>query len=358
MNPFIKFILIIISVFLPPIFGVYVTDGTIEEYLKFPPYTKEVIHSPFSFPIFICFVIVETAIFYPFIKLLADIFKRKSFLTNFKKPFPSWGYVSLLSLLIFWILAWSRFDWFSHFQNYTFTPLWISYIFLINAITYAKYGESPLTKSPSKFSLLFLVSAVFWWTFEYLNRFVQNWYYINVNKTAIAYIIHASISFSTVLPAVLSTKELLINSSFIKSSYRNLKRVKLPESQLGGIFFLFACWVSLFFMPIFPEYLFFKVWISPLFAILGIQLLSKEKHVFSDLSKGNWCYVVSYCCAALICGFFWEMWNFYSFAKWKYSIPFVNKFHIFEMPILGYAGYIPFGLICGGFLQMLRLDKT
>jgi hypothetical protein len=27
-------------------------------------------------------------------------------------------------------------------------------------------------------------------------------------------------------------------------------------------------------------------------------------------------------------------------------VPFVQRFHIFEMPILGYAGYLPFGLEC------------
>jgi hypothetical protein len=40
------------------------------------------------------------------------------------------------------------------------------------------------------------------------------------------------------------------------------------------------------------------------------------------------------------------MWNFYSLAKWKYSIPLVHRFAIFEMPVLGYAGYLPFGLEC------------
>ena len=29
---------------------------------------------------------------------------------------------------------------------------------------------------------LFLVSACFWWYFEYLNRFVQNWYYVDVDN--------------------------------------------------------------------------------------------------------------------------------------------------------------------------------
>jgi len=50
--------------------------------------------------------------------------------------------------------------------------------------------------------------------------------------------------------------------------------------------------------------------------------------------------------AALICGLFWELWNWKSLAHWEYAIPFVHRFQLFEMPLLGYAGYIPFGLEC------------
>ncbi len=41
----------------------------------------------------------------------------------------------------------------------------------------------------------------------------------------------------------------------------------------------------------------------------------------------------------LICGFLWEMWNFYSYPKWIYDIPFVDFWRIFEMPVFGYGGY-------------------
>ena len=50
--------------------------------------------------------------------------------------------------------------------------------------------------------------------------------------------------------------------------------------------------------------------------------------------------------AALFCGFFWELWNTWSLAKWEYAIPLVQRFELFEMPLLGYAGYLPFGLEC------------
>ena len=32
---------------------------------------------------------------------------------------------------------------------------------------------------------------------------------------------------------------------------------------------------------------------------------------------------------------------------WIYTVPFVQRWHVFEMPVLGYLGYLPFGLECG-----------
>jgi hypothetical protein len=38
------------------------------------------------------------------------------------------------------------------------------------------------------------------------------------------------------------------------------------------------------------------------------------------------------------------MWNFFSYPKWIYQVPFVDFFRVFEMPLLGYGGYLPFSL--------------
>ena len=80
--------------------------------------------------------------------------------------------------------------------------------------------------------------------------------------------------------------------------------------------------------------------------------------MLSDLSKGRWTMIVASAVSALICGFFWEMWNYFSMAKWVYSVPYVQKFHLFEMPLLGYAGYLPFGLECAVIGDMIcKFDK-
>jgi hypothetical protein len=54
--------------------------------------------------------------------------------------------------------------------------------------------------------------------------------------------------------------------------------------------------------------------------------------------------VITPAIAAVICGFFWELWNIGSLAKWEYAIPYVHCCKLFEMPLLGYLGYLPFGL--------------
>ena len=80
--------------------------------------------------------------------------------------------------------------------------------------------------------------------------------------------------------------------------------------------------------------------------ILGLQLLGRRPTVLDAPARGDWSRLARLALAALICGFFWEMWNWGSLARWEYSVPFVNRFHLFEMPALGYAGYLPFGVEC------------
>ena len=60
------------------------------------------------------------------------------------------------------------------------------------------------------------------------------------------------------------------------------------------------------------------------------------------LREGDWRPILSLSAGALFCGFFWEMWNYYSYPKWKYHTPGAEFLHVFEMPLLGYIGYLPF----------------
>lgn len=115
----------------------------------------------------------------------------------------------------------------------------------------------------------------------------------------------------------------------------------------------------------FPQLAFPLLWVSPLTLFLAQQVLRGEPTVLDGLRSGDWRLAVRFALAALICGGFWELWNYHSHAKWVYAVPFVHAFTFFEMPAVGYAGYLPFGLECAAVaawvlpaLAGLQTDET
>jgi len=170
----------------------------------------------------------------------------------------------------------------------------------------------------------------------------------------VQYVFYASACFATVLPGVLSTADLLRSFSFFQTAYRDFITIRPAHPNAVAIVILLVSAAALFALGLFPNLLFPLLWLSPLLVIVSLQTLSGQKHIFSTVSRGDWSCLVTWAAAALVCGFFWEMWNYYSLASWKYSIPFVDRFPIFEMPVLGYAGYLPFGLECGAVGEILK----
>jgi hypothetical protein len=247
-----------------------------------------------------------------------------------------------------WWLAWTRFEWFAPFQAYTFSPLWFAYIVVVNALTWRRTGRCGLTHAPARLVLLFFASAAFWWYFEYLNRFVQNWHYVNIEGfTAGRYVLFATLSFATVLPAVLGTLELL--EAYPRSAAGLDRTWRLPRPRrprASGALLLLVSGAGLAAVGWRPDWLFPMLWVAPLFVVVALQLLRARPTVLDALHRGAWSGVFRAGLAALMCGFFWEMWNWGSLARWEYSVPFVHRFLLFEMPALGFAGYLPFGVEC------------
>ncbi|MEA2061287.1 MAG: hypothetical protein U9P10_12430 [Thermodesulfobacteriota bacterium] len=342
---------------LPPA-GLMAAGKDISPYLAFPPVPVITDHAPFSFLVFILIFVFILVSVLPFILKAVQYTSRLSGL-NIKKSraLPWWGKLALVSLIVFWVLAWTRFDWFSCFQPHTFFPLWISLIFLINALTVKRIGSCPITASPGRFFILFPVSAIFWWTFEYLNRFVSDWYYTGSLYPALTYFLLASLSFSTVLPAVESMRYFLLSFDLINQGFRHFPKMPRITGRTSGCLLMGLGCMSLALIGFFPDPLFFTVWIAPLFIITGHAFICRLPHPFGTLAQGNLTCVAACALAALCCGIFWEMFNFYSLARWTYTIPYVQTVHIFEMPVLGYAGYLPFGLECGVIVHLLNYDN-
>jgi hypothetical protein len=352
----LKFLLLAAMLLGLPLAGVLLAGLPLERYLEFPPQTRYVRHAPFSWPAFFIFFFLILASVGPLVVAGVQSYRKRPQISaaSASSPFPWWGWVGAVSGGIAWVLAWTRMPWFARFQPHTFSPLWFSYILVANAFCLRRRGHSLMTDRPGYFLLLFPASAAFWWFFEYLNRFVQNWYYPGVNFSPWAYFWYATLPFATVLPAVLSTREYLLGTGWIRRSYSHMRPAALPHSTAAAAAVLLLAATGLLAIGVWPDYLFPLLWISPLLIIIGLQTLMKERQFLRQIAGGDWSGAVAAALAALICGGFWEMWNYFSLAKWEYSIPFVHRFQIFEMPLLGYAGYLPFGLECVLIGDMLR----
>jgi hypothetical protein len=343
-----------------PLAGIGAAGKAVDAYLQFPPLTQFVTHAGFSWKIFALFAAIDLILVFFIAGMLKGAHGRsRPFPAVTRHRFPAWGWLGVFILITGWILAWTRFGWFALFQGHTFCMPWIGYILAVNALCMQRSGRSLLTDASARFLLLIPGSILFWWFFEYLNRFVQNWYYVGGEPFGpMAYTLFASLAFATVLPAVLSTRQLL---STFPVFGRGLHITPLPALNHGRMM-ASGIWIvsglSLFFLGVYPDVLFPLVWVAPLLLISSLQAIAGRDTLFTPLRRGDWRAIISSAIAALICGFFWELWNVGSLARWQYAIPFVDRFHLFAMPVLGYGGYLPFGLECLQIGDIILGDKN
>ena len=355
----IKFAVMAVMLLGLPLFGVHLAGYPIARYIEFPPESRYVQHAPFSWAAFCAYSAFILVVTLPLIITAVRTMRRRQPKAPAAAAFPWWGWLGVVWGLLFWILAWTRFEWFAVLQPHTFTFLWLGYILFIHGLGQRQTGRCMLTARPGYFLMLFPASAAFWWFFEYLNRFVQNWYYEGVRFGPAEYFWYATLSFATVLPAVLGTRDVVLGTRWLQDGFKQFLPLAWPRPRVTARAVLIAASAGLALIGVFPNLMFPLLWVSPLLIIVSLQVLMSESHIFMDISRGDWRQVMACAAAALICGWFWEMWNYFSLARWVYAVPYVHRFEVFEMPILGFAGYLPFGLECaviGTLLERLKVS--
>ena len=258
---------------------------------------------------------------------------------NEKPKFPLQGWLGLGLVVVFWILNWSlpgtRTNW-------GFFPLWLGYCLTIDGLVFCRTGTSLLTRDWRKYVGLFLVSAPVWWLFEVLNLRTQNWTYLGAdNFTPLQYAFWTTLSFTTVIPAVFGSAELIASFDFVK----RLKRgpVIATDKRTTTVFFILG-WAMLALMLLWPKIFFPFLWLSLYFIFEPVNVWLGNRSLAYWTQKGDWRPVIALWLGVLLTAFFWEMWNYFSYPKWIYHVSWGNWLHIFEMPLLGYGGYLPFAL--------------
>jgi hypothetical protein len=270
-----------------PLLGIALAGHPLGRYLQFPPRTHYVAHAPFSGIAFVLFSVFTAAAVLPPAIRWARAGRRREPRGAVGRPFPRWGWMGVAGGVLFWVLAWTRLPFFSVFQPHTFTPLWLSYIVVVNACTYRRSGQCLLCRQSVRFLALFPLSAVFWWFFEYLNRFVQNWYYPVSQYGPWTYFALATLSFSTVLPAVASTREWILTGERFTRAFRRHRALTVRGAPTLAWTALILSGTGLAAIGAAPDLLFPLLWVSPLLIIVSLQVLLGEPHIFSSLSRGR-----------------------------------------------------------------------
>jgi hypothetical protein len=253
------------------------------------------------------------------------------------KKFPLHGWIGLGLVAVFWAVNWAlpglRTQW-------AFFPLWLGYCLTVDALVLWRTGTSLLTRGWRKYIGLFAASAPVWWLFELANVRLQNWTYVGADTfSPFMFWLWATLNFTTVVPAVFGSAELM--RSFVRKPVKG--PVIRPTKATALVFFL-AGWASLVLMIAWPKIFFPFVWISLYFILEPINIWTGRRSLAEWTQQGNWRPVLSLWLGVLLTAFFWEMWNYFSFPKWAYHVPWGGRLHIFEMPLLGYGGYLPFAL--------------
>lgn len=101
-------------------------------------------------------------------------------------------------------------------------------------------------------------------------------------------------------------------------------------------------WLMLVLLLIWPLYFFPFLWGAVYLILEPVNVWRGNRSLLEHTATGDWRPLIALSVAGLACGFFWEMWNYYSYPKWVYHVPFVGVLHVFEMPLLGYLGYLVF----------------
>ncbi|MBI5061460.1 MAG: hypothetical protein HZB67_04055 [Candidatus Aenigmarchaeota archaeon] len=224
------------------------------------------------------------------------------------------------------------------FASWYFPIVWFGYILFVDALI-RQLGKKSLMQKPKHFLALIILSAAFWWIFEFINGSIRNWSYANVVEPEWLGNIFGTISFSTVLPAVFETYYLL-RAVHIFDHFRLKKPHKITKPELSLMFLLgMFCLIA----PIvWPKYFFPLVWLSFFFLLDPINYLEGRPSIIKHLKDRRLTIPLALFAAGIVCGILWEFWNFWAIPKWHYDVPFVGVFKIFEMPMLGYLGYGPF----------------
>ncbi|GAB4183741.1 MAG: hypothetical protein Kow00108_20990 [Calditrichia bacterium] len=234
-----------------------------------------------------------------------------------------------------------RWQFFTQF----YTPLmWTGYILLADGLNYLLNKKSYILTDRKEFVIMLPFSIGYWYIFEFYNLFIDNWYYIGLPENMVIRIIGYFWAFATIWPGVLETFQLIQNLKIrfpISIKPRTFSPRTMSLLMVAGAFFSIVPILLPYQLATYTAVL---VWTAPVLLIDPILFKLERPSVLTELKKGSLNLLFQLFLAGAICGFLWELWNYKAATKWIYKVPFGPDLYIFEMPVIGFLGFLPFAV--------------
>lgn len=272
-------------------------------------------------------------------------------MTAFAHRFPRYGTFGLVILLLMTtalfcsqserlddVYAWWRITAWA-------TPVcWWGYILTIDAWVFRREGVSLLSSRRRLFALQCILSVAFWCLFEAYNRVLPGWRYVNLDLRMNVRLLGYALSFATIIPGMFLTCELL-------QSYRLFTRVSGPQLRwsIGALNFSLILGTLFCVVPPFlPEsvrgYTWALVWTGIVLLLEPFNYRRGVPSLFRDWEHGDFGRTLQLVIAGALCGILWEFWNMWAYTKWLYIFPVGQSVKFFEIPVIGFLGFLPFAL--------------
>jgi hypothetical protein len=226
---------------------------------------------------------------------------------------------------------------------------WYPYIAFLDGLLGRRRGRSWLLDQPRDFLRLFFWSTSVWLVFEACNLVLKNWGYVAVIPIWWVRWVGYAAAFATVLPGVLLTAEVLS----ALGAFQGLAGRPFPLGRWQPLSLLLG--VAFLVLPlVWPRSAFPLVWGAFFFLLDPFCDLMGGESLIVRFAQGERRQHLCLLIAGLICGLWWEAWNWFAVAKWVYTLPVFNCFKVFEMPLPGYLGFPPFALECAVMYNFLK----
>lgn len=216
--------------------------------------------------------------------------------------------------------------------NLTYPLMWWGLLMVVDQWNYRRRALSLWRPDPARFfAVIVPASALLWIGFELLNLPAPEWTYIGGFQGIAAQTVLGCASFATVIPIVVEAWWLVRGEVCVTTPLLRAARRRRGLFLIAGAVTIALPWLNHIW------WLNQVMWLSPALLLLPF--------VKSKACEDGPRWILHLAAAGLLSGFFWECLNYPSPAHWRYEI-LRGAPHLFQMPLPGYIGFIPFALTC------------